>query len=329
MGATPNIERELLTSTANMPPSQENVTQLPYPSLVFYGSARTNTALLYSVICVVSLALHTVFIYGVRNLCGWRSNFCFTLLLVVSLMCVIRYATELIASLTSLFYLDWIKYQDLWAGFGAFAFAPYFTIMILNIALTVHRLAYTAFPLTASSYLNKFVLQGTLLTIFLFFMSILLAMNIGLLGIRWVDAHMTWAIMKSRNPAVVRLFNSLSNYCIGILNPCAYTLLFLLLWQRRLISFKRNHEIRMTLQVVCMAVCELFFFLYWEFSQVELDGFWSSIVDETTNLLYFDVLVVPYLILNENIRSQIKALKRTNCVHVTRSGISRTNVFIH
>ncbi|RCN48255.1 hypothetical protein ANCCAN_05670, partial [Ancylostoma caninum] len=91
----------------------------------------------------------------------------------------------------------------------------------------------------------------------------------------------------------------LSNYCVGILNPLAYSLLFLLLWQRKLISFKRNHEIKMTLQVLCMAVCELLFFLYWEFSQVELDALWSTLVDETTNLVYFDVLVVPYLILNE------------------------------
>ncbi|KAL6741025.1 hypothetical protein Aduo_014322 [Ancylostoma duodenale] len=150
-------------------------------------------------------------------------------------MCMTRYVTELIASLTSLFYLDWIKYQNLWTAFGAFAFAPYFAIIILNIALTIHRLAYTAFPFTASSYLSKPVLQVTLVAILLFFLSILIAMNIGLLGIRWVDAHMTWAIMKSRNPAVLRL----------------------------------------------------------------------------------------------NIRSQIKALWRTKCVHVTQSGISRTNACIH
>ncbi|EYC40998.1 hypothetical protein Y032_0586g333 [Ancylostoma ceylanicum] len=138
----------------------ENATQPPLPIQHFVGADRTYAVVWYGVICSVSLALHVTFVIGTRRLCGWNSNFCFTLLFILSLACIIRFTTELIASLTALFYLDWIEYQALWIAFGSLAFAPYFTVVLLNFLITFHRLAYTAFPFKAAEYLNKSVLKG-------------------------------------------------------------------------------------------------------------------------------------------------------------------------
>ncbi|RCN51992.1 hypothetical protein ANCCAN_01779 [Ancylostoma caninum] len=277
---------------------EESVTQLPIPPQLFVGSDRTSAVLWYSTLCVVSLILHLVFIIGIRKLCGWKSNFCFTLLLVVSVMCMVRFTAELTASLTALFYMDWNKYQVLWIGLGSLAFAPYFTVVLLNISITFHRLAYTAFPFTASEYLGKTVMKVTLLGIFLFFLAFVVILNTNLLGVRWVDSFMSWASMKSRNPAVFRLLNTLSNYGVGVINIVAYSLLFTLLYKRKLISFTGNHEIKMTLQVLCMVFCEILFFLYWQFWNMEGYGPWDLVIAETSNLLYFDVIIIPYLILN-------------------------------
>ncbi|EYC41000.1 hypothetical protein Y032_0586g333 [Ancylostoma ceylanicum] len=187
----------------------ENATQPPLPIQHFVGADRTYAVVWYGVICSVSLALHVTFVIGTRRLCGWNSNFCFTLLFILSLACIIRFTTELIASLTALFYLDWIEYQALWIAFGSLAFAPYFTVVLLNFLITFHRLAYTAFPFKAAEYLNKSVLK-----------------------------------------------------------------------------------------VLCMVICEVVVFLYWEFIAVQGYGAWDLVIAETSNILFFDVLVVPYLILN-------------------------------
>ncbi|EYC41001.1 hypothetical protein Y032_0586g334 [Ancylostoma ceylanicum] len=303
----------------------ESVTQPSIPPQLFVGSDRTYAILWYCIICIVSLILHLVFILGIRKLCGWKSNFCFTLLLIVSVMCMVRFTTELIASLTASFYMDWNKYQTLWIVLGSFAFAPYFTVVILNIAITFHRLVYTAFPFTASEYLTKIVMQVILLVAALFFLAIVVILNTDLLGVRWVDSFMSWALMKGRNPSVFRLLNTLSNYGVGVINIVTYSLLFALLFKRKLISFMGNHEIKMTLQVLCMVFCEILFFLYWQFWNMEGYGPWDLVIAETSNLLYFDVIVIPYLVLNRSIHSQLRNLGKTKFTRVTRSD-SRVNV---
>uniref|UniRef100_A0A1I7WQM5 Mannosyltransferase n=1 Tax=Heterorhabditis bacteriophora TaxID=37862 RepID=A0A1I7WQM5_HETBA len=86
---------------------------------------------------------------GVRTLCGWGSNFAFSILALMSSCSLTRLVTEIVASVAVLLNLDWCKYQWLWRTLGSFAFAPYFTLIILNIMLTFHRIAYTIFPLYA------------------------------------------------------------------------------------------------------------------------------------------------------------------------------------
>ncbi|RCN51994.1 hypothetical protein ANCCAN_01781 [Ancylostoma caninum] len=76
-----------------------------------------------------------------------------------------------------------------------------------------------------------------------------------------------------------------------------------------------------------MVICEVVVFLYWEFVAVQGYGAWDLVIAETSNILFFDVLVVPYLILNGNIHAQLRNIRKahTKIVHVSMSN-SRMNV---
>ncbi|EYC34026.1 hypothetical protein Y032_0001g205 [Ancylostoma ceylanicum] len=126
---------------------------------MFAGIDRVYVASLYISICALSITLHLLFITGIWKLCGWKSNFSFTLLLITSALCILRFLTELIASVTALFYLRWTRYLILWRCLGSFCLASDFTVLIVNIAMTFHRFIYTVVPFTASNYLTKSVLK--------------------------------------------------------------------------------------------------------------------------------------------------------------------------
>ncbi|KIH57152.1 hypothetical protein ANCDUO_12660 [Ancylostoma duodenale] len=74
-------------------------------------------------------------------------------------------------------------------------------------------------------------------------------LNTELLGVFWVDAVMTWATSDNGAADIYDLINHISNYGVGLINLIVYTCLFAILIRRKLFSFTRNHEIKMTLQV--------------------------------------------------------------------------------
>ncbi|EYC34010.1 hypothetical protein Y032_0001g199 [Ancylostoma ceylanicum] len=79
------------------------------------------------------------------------------------------------------------------------------------------------------------------------------------------------------------------------------------------------------LQVLCMASCELVFFLYWEFVPFEVNDIWDAVIAEISNLLHYDVLLIPYLLMNKQIQSQLKNMWRKHIVHVAPvSGVKRS-----
>ncbi|EYC21233.1 hypothetical protein Y032_0020g70 [Ancylostoma ceylanicum] len=164
--------------------------------------------------------------------------------------------------------------------------------------MTFHRFLCTALPFTACSYLSKLLLQVILVGIFLFFLSSLSVLNTELAGVLWVDSYMTWGVKDNASADVYELLNHISNYGVGLINLVAYSCLFALLYRRRLLSFSRNREIKMTLQVLCMVVCEVLFLLYWEFLDTRAIDSWSIVIAETINLLFFDITILPYLIFN-------------------------------
>ncbi|EYC16330.1 hypothetical protein Y032_0034g2935 [Ancylostoma ceylanicum] len=285
------------------------------PLQLFVGTARTYTSLWYIFISTSSIFLHTMFILGTRKLCGWKSNFSFLLLIIVSTLSILRFIIELIAGITAFFYMDWMKYQILWIGLGSLARAPYFGLIMVNISMSIHRISYTALPIKAVNYFNKTILKIILVAILVFFLTFAVMLNTALTGIIWVDSLMTYTIINNHNHDTLVLLNSICNYAVGLINFVAYSLMFALLFRRRLISFKHNRELKMTLQASCMVACEMMFFLYWEFTHLGQDNVVDILVSETTELLFFDILILPYLIFNRNIHSQLKAIMPSNSTH--------------
>lgn len=51
-------------------------------------------------------------------------------------------------------------------------------------------------------------------------------------------------------------------------------------------------------QVSLMMVGEMMFFLYWEFIDDRAYEAWGMVINEISNLLFYDMLILPYLILN-------------------------------
>lgn len=53
------------------------------------------------------------------------------------------------------------------------------------------------------------------------------------------------------------------------------------------------------LQVLFMVVSEILLSVFWEFCISKGYKAWNLVIEETINLLFFDVLVLPYLIFNK------------------------------
>ncbi|CAJ0604345.1 unnamed protein product [Cylicocyclus nassatus] len=281
----------------------------------FYGLNRMYVALYYTFLSVASIMLNLLFLYGIRDLCGWDSRFSFTLLFFASVISILRFVVQLVACLLAIIDLDWIRYQTLWIAFGSAAYASYFTAVILSMCITFNRLIYTVFP-AETIYIDKKITKIIIGALILCFASEVVLLNTRIMSSRWIPQYMVFAentwIEENKFPEV----NTLSNYVVGIFNLVAYALIFALLTKRRLFTLRRNGEIRMTLQVLIMILCELFFFIYWEHFEMEAYGPLDLILAETSSLLYFDIFALPYLILNENVHQRLK-WKRNNVVDCT------------
>ncbi|XGW01471.1 hypothetical protein V3C99_013982 [Haemonchus contortus] len=282
-----------------------STTPLPPPPQVFAGANRVAVVIWYTIICLFSITGHMVFIVGIKRLCGWRSDFSFTLLLIISVMSLLRFVVHLVASLTALFYMDWNRFQWLWIFLGSLTIAPYFTIVLLNLVISLHRLLYTAFPLRAGLYMSKTTAKITILVVGATFIFIVAIFNTELLGVRWIDAFMDFMAMSSRNVEIFYIVNKMTNYLVGIVNFAIYTILLLILVKRKMLSFHRNHEIKMTLQVLCMMIGEMLFFLFWELRDANFNP-WELIISQTSNLLFYDILILPYLIFNGKIHAELR-----------------------
>uniref|UniRef100_A0A1I7WQG4 DUF5079 family protein n=1 Tax=Heterorhabditis bacteriophora TaxID=37862 RepID=A0A1I7WQG4_HETBA len=102
--------------------------------------------------------------------------------------------------------------------------------------------------------------------------------------------------------------NRLANYVVGTINIISYSVLFTILFIKGNMTFKKNDEIRMTIQVMVMSVIALFVFAYWELwwvnqrskvgiSDIELQT--SIWITENVALFYYNAMIMPYLILNK------------------------------
>ncbi|VDL77248.1 unnamed protein product [Nippostrongylus brasiliensis] len=85
--------------------------------------------------------------------------------------------------------------------------------------------------------------------------------------------------------------------------------MFTVLFIKGTLTFKKNSEIRMTIQAAVVSVFELTFFLYWEYGPSSaLPQFWMRTLNSYSMLIYYDVLILPYVVLNKTVKTEMKGI---------------------
>ncbi|KAK6029865.1 hypothetical protein OSTOST_04011 [Ostertagia ostertagi] len=145
-----------------------------------------------------------------------------------------------------------------------------------------------------------------ILSFFVAYMAITLS---PLASVHFCAAHFFFYFGRAPLYPFISWLNQLSNYLIGIVNVTAYTIMFTTMFIKGSLTFKTNSEIRMTAQAAVVSVFELMFFVYWEYvPSVVLPDFWRRAVDGYSILIYYDVLILPYMIFNKSIKTEMKKL---------------------
>uniref|UniRef100_A0A7I4YSW0 Serpentine receptor class gamma n=1 Tax=Haemonchus contortus TaxID=6289 RepID=A0A7I4YSW0_HAECO len=177
-----------------------------------------------------------------------------------------------------------------------------FSFVIANLCLTVHRLFYTLLPLRSPFILTKTVGRVCISSILLFYIVFIAFTLSPLASMGFCPAQFVYVYDR-----VTSSINRLFNYMIGIVNVTAYTIMFAILFIKGSLTFKRNNEIRMTVQAALTSACELAFFLYWEYGT---EGSLSCrrTLATFTMLIYYDVLILPYMIFNKTVKTEMKNL---------------------
>ncbi|XGW01466.1 hypothetical protein V3C99_013979 [Haemonchus contortus] len=302
-----------------LPPLSLAINSSYTPPLIFVGSRRVFAAVWYCIVYLISVSLHLAFITGARKLYGWKANFSFTLLLFLSTLALVYFAAHMIGTIAALFDLDWFKFQVLWILLGSFAYAAVFTVIFIDLVIALHRLIYTTWPFLDSSPIYVPASKAIFSVTGVIFILFVIILNTELIGVRWINSAMGFVAMRSRNILLFDIINKVFNYLSGIVNSFAYALLLFILAKKRMLLFAQNHELKVTIQVSIMMAEEVGFFVYWEFFPVQGYGAGMDIlIAETALMLFLDVLILPYLILNRNIHAELKRI-------FTRCGRKTTN----
>ncbi|VDO06070.1 unnamed protein product [Haemonchus placei] len=177
-----------------------------------------------------------------------------------------------------------------------------FAFVIANLCLSVHRLFYTLLPLKSPFILTTTVERICIASIILFYIVFIATTMSPLASVEFCPAHFFF-----RYDRTTSLMNLLVNNMIGVVNVTTYTIMFATLFVKGSLTFRRNSEIRMTAQAALVSACELAFFLYWSCTpKAELS--WRYALDSYTVLIFYDVLILPYVIFNRTVRTEMKNL---------------------
>uniref|UniRef100_A0A7I5EBW9 Serpentine receptor class gamma n=1 Tax=Haemonchus contortus TaxID=6289 RepID=A0A7I5EBW9_HAECO len=183
---------------------------------------------------------------------------------------------------------------------GSNYLGSWFAFVIANLCLTAHRLFYTLLPLRSPFILTTTVERVCIASIVLFYFVFIAITLSPLASMEFCPAHFFF-----RYDRTTSLMNRLFNYMIGVVNVTAYTIMFATLFIKGSLTFRRNSEIRMTAQAALVSARELAFYLYWSYvPRAELS--WRYALDTYTTLAYYDVLLLPYIIFNKTVRTEMK-----------------------
>ncbi|KAK5967330.1 hypothetical protein GCK32_008962 [Trichostrongylus colubriformis] len=278
-----------------------------HPVEVFYGSPRTIAALILMTISLLSIVLHVLFILASRKLAGWNSDFAFTLLIGMSCCSLVRFILEIVCDAVALTYVDFCSHHHLFTFLGAIELSSYLTLILLSVLITIHRIIYTIFATKAASLLPPAIAKTTVFVVAIISVVILCIVQSDDVHYHYVPPRLYFDDLAESTSHLLRLTGSLANYSLGVTNLIAYPIIFLYLHSRHSLSFTRNDELRMTIQVTLFVIIECIFFVYWEFIENTRQTTSASalLTSSIIKLVFYDSIIFPYLLINKRVQNRI------------------------
>ncbi|WKY08845.1 hypothetical protein Q1695_001765 [Nippostrongylus brasiliensis] len=273
--------------------------QCPAP----YMSDQVHTVLTAEtlLICVISMLIQFPIISTARRFAGWKSDFSFTALLLISLMALQLYAGELVGHIRFALKLEQSSIDRV---LGASFIASFITVVILSVSLILHRTIYTFYPYTAQRVLSKPVLMVYIIVLLLFHILLCAIMLTPYAGYIICPRTLTRLKVDGILTPAILWINRIGNYMVGFTALISYSIICAYLFHRGSLKFNSKNDMRLTFQVTIMSTIGVFYCVYWEFrGLLRLPEPTSTIIYETLTLLYFNAEFCP-LFLNSNFRDE-------------------------
>ncbi|VDM67853.1 unnamed protein product [Strongylus vulgaris] len=124
-----------------------------------------------------------------------------------------------------------------------------FSFIVTNIILTAHRLLYTVFPLKARQILSKKILKFCIALIVAFYITYVSLTLTPLAAVVYCPSQFLFYFERRPLSYFIAKMNKMADFAVGVVNIAIYTIMFGTLFLKGAITFKKNHEIRMTLQL--------------------------------------------------------------------------------
>ncbi|VDO33768.1 unnamed protein product [Haemonchus placei] len=183
---------------------------------------------------------------------------------------------------------------------GAFFVTSFFTYVILDGTLILHRVAYTFYPYSAGRVLSKTVLEIYLGLVGALHITIIALTISPLCGYQFCPQTMKRFFTHGPLSPFLVWMNRVCNHVFGLTGLFAYVAICVYLFARGTLRFGNNSEIRLTLQVIVMSTIGMFYFSYFEFHEMlKIPQPAATIIYETVVLLYYNSEFAPYLLLNK------------------------------
>ncbi|XGW03260.1 hypothetical protein V3C99_014894 [Haemonchus contortus] len=275
------------------------------PAFPLIGLARIFYVASCTAIVIVSVALQTIFAMTCNKMKGWKSNFAFYLLQLMAIFSFLSYMGLLVSYVHGLLLFN---SPILSRVTGSNFEGSFFAFVIANLCLTVHRLFYTLLPLKAQFVLTTTVEKICICSIILFYIVYVAITLSPLASVEFCAALFSFHAGRAPLQEVISLMDQVFCYAAGIVNVTAYTIMFTTLFIRGSLTFERNREVQMTIQTALASAFELTFFVCWEILPSVIPDNWRRTVNGYILLIYYDILLLPYMILNETVKTEMKKL---------------------
>ncbi|EYC43067.1 hypothetical protein Y032_0505g2670 [Ancylostoma ceylanicum] len=275
------------------------------PEPIFYGSTRTIAAAVLIALGVLSIGLQSLFIVAIYKMAGWESNFSFTLLICLSLCSLLRFLNGIVCHAIALSYLDFCTNHHIFTALGSIDLSVYFTVIIITVLMTAHRMVYTLFATRASTLLPPILMKGVLVFVGLVFIALFIVTHPNDVHYHYVPNLLSYDDLAESTWEILRLAKKITNYTLGVSNLIAYSIIFGYLYWRHSLSFSRNNELRMTVQITLFVIIEIIYFVYWEFIETKVMTVAGLLGRTIINMAFYDSIILPYLLINKRIQQRM------------------------